>query len=284
VFLLAINDPFIIPEEELFGAHKAFLNATKQSKAQVAGRLVDNITADIGERLISCTQLAIIILLLPFKSLRKDSFSTFRVDTIVRLFSNIADKCNIDRVLRLLTTAEYAMLLFRIGALSMFCATRPQGHYCLFPEDPQDRMVGRYLLQMQLETYKYIQQSTNDGRTSEDIQDRKSEAPPGFVATAPAPTSSSAFPDLEVLNGGLWSNIQFTPQSDGISSTKMPSTEDDIPPDWLLNDGFPKNGILKFQFLPGPYLPVIRNFDMSVLNESGGRIPIVDVVSNPPAP
>jgi hypothetical protein len=265
-----LNENFTFSDADSFGAHKAFAHCPKQSKLQLAGRLIDGITTDLGERLIECAQLAVLILLLPFKALKKDAFSTFRVELIVRMYSNIADKCNFDRITRLLQPMELGMLIFRLGSLIMFSPFRPQGSYLLNLSNPEERLLARVLFLMQ----------------------RHSVVPPldssigSQSIVVPAPTSNDKEKQKEQkepnLNKGLWSDISIQSEYDRNNRQQfnsVPGYEWEVPEEWELDASLPYSGTLRFTYYPGSRLQSLQDLNNESIHRSGNRISVLDIVN-----
>lgn len=257
--IVALNEPFHFLGSDTFGAHKAFAACAKHSRVQLAGRLIDGMTADFGVRIISCAQLAVLVLLLPFKALKKDSFTTFRVELIVRLYSNLCDKFNFDRVLRLLLPFEYALILYRLGALTIFSVLRPQGNYVLSLSNPEERLLGRVLLQMQ-------KLALNPTLESDD--------PPVIEKTGKDKEKDK---EKEEKLPGLWTDIAYQNQEDRASRTlvlTVPGSEWEMPPEWECDAGFPTSGVLKFAYLPGPQVKAVSTLDVEKYSTCGNRIAV----------
>jgi hypothetical protein len=278
-----MNEPFVFEKNDSFGAHLAFANCPKQSKAQLAGRLVDGMTADFGVRVISCAQLAILVLLLPFKALKKDSFSTFRVELIVRLYSNLCDKFNFDRVSRLVMPAEHALMNYRLGILTTFSSLRPQGSYMLSLADPEERLLARVLMQMQKVALN-PELALKDGET---------EAAAAAAALAAANLAQGIVPEKEIKTGkekeekppklqGLWTEVAYQSAEDREArAIAVPGGEWEMPPEWECSAGFPSSGVLKFQYLAGPLLRTMAAVDKAAHATTGGRISVLDITEIP---
>lgn len=225
-------------------------------------------TADFGVRIISCAQLAILVLLLPFKSLKKDFYSTFRVELIVRLYSNLCDKYNFDRVIRLLLPMEYALLLYRLGALTIFSAVRPQGSYMLNMADPEERLLGRVLLQMQKEALNPIPE---DGEAVVAVKEKTGKE-----------KEKEKEEKIKLL--GLWTDIAYQSAEDRanrVATVAATGAEWDMPPEWECEAGFPTTGFLKFHYSAGPRVKGVEILDLVKYSTTGDRISVSDIVALP---
>ena len=131
---------------------------------------------------LKCRQLAVLLQL--FDEGRKEEtedFGTYRVDLMVALYSRVVDIHNMDCVFAVLTAAEHACFIQRIGILNMFNPWKCDGTWCLDLSQREDRTVARALFHMNAaENHKLI-------HYFQFIADP--EHHPGIVLSNRAPTS-----------------------------------------------------------------------------------------------
>ena len=100
-----------------------------------------------------------------------NSFATFRVELIVNLFERLADLHNFELVLSCLCSIEHAMLLARVGHLSLFNPMKPEGAYELDLSVWDQRQVTKALIHLAIDEsgVNWIGQKFKFSRTHESI-------------------------------------------------------------------------------------------------------------------
>lgn len=73
-------------------------------------------------------------------------FSTVRVNLVVKLFSQVVDKVNMDSVLKFMKPAEIAMVIFRLGYLNVFNTLKPEGYWRLNMSRRDEKQFVRALI------------------------------------------------------------------------------------------------------------------------------------------
>lgn len=73
-------------------------------------------------------------------------YSTFRVELVVALFAHVVDKANFQLVLQTLTGREQALLIVRLGFLSLFTVIKPPRHNKLNLAHREEKQFLRLLL------------------------------------------------------------------------------------------------------------------------------------------
>lgn len=119
-------------------------------------RLLDALEMLLIGRKLTCAQLSIIIDRFPLGNLLINPTSTFRVELIVSLFSNLVDPINFEYILKDLDALEIGMLIFRIGYLNVFSPMKPEGYYCLSLNRREERIIAKVLLLL-----KFIEKGEN---------------------------------------------------------------------------------------------------------------------------
>ena len=95
---------------------------------------------------VTCSQLSIILNQFPRGTAEATNYSTFRVELVIRLFTQIIDKVNFDIILRLLSPKEIAMIIFRLGWLNIFSPLKFQGAVAVNLSRRDDRQLGKILI------------------------------------------------------------------------------------------------------------------------------------------
>jgi hypothetical protein len=107
---------------------------------------------------LKCRHIAVILKL--FDEGRREEtpdFGSYRVDMLISLYSRIVDIHNMDCVLAILSAAEQACFIQRIGILNVFNPWKCDGTWCLDLSQREDRTVLRALLHLNLaENHKLI--------------------------------------------------------------------------------------------------------------------------------
>lgn len=107
---------------------------------------------------LKCRHMAVLLQL--FDEGRKEEtadFGTYRVDLLISLYSRIVDIHNMDCVFAVLTAAEQACFIQRIGILNVFNPWKCDGTWCLDLSEREDRVVLRALLHLNMaESHKLI--------------------------------------------------------------------------------------------------------------------------------
>lgn len=261
---------------EAYGARKTYATASKESKDTVVARIIDGIVTEVATMSITCDMLATLLLLLPFRSHKKDNFSTFRVELITQLYANIADKRNFDRIVRLLCSAEVGMLMFGLGPLALFDAARPRGYYALNLEHYEDRLIARALLHLSgvckgaVDGVMAAEAAEAAGVPIEkETKDPKSSIPPTDNGTA-GNASEHAY----------MSQIKYKFKlENGEDKVQEYDNEFVIPADWLVPPLFPTTGTLQFFFRgsPNPDSPAYV-YLMSGEFIKEGRVSVLEVL------
>jgi hypothetical protein len=145
----------------------------------------DNVIEGFANRPITCEQLAIIVLLmgkiytkestdlkectrLIYETMKKP-FSSPRVEVIICLFSQIVNLENFYCVCNLLDPFEYALVIFRLGYLSIWNPLRPCGHYCLRTANREEKQLIRIFIALT------ISASTEQWMGYRDFEETKQE-------------------------------------------------------------------------------------------------------------
>ena len=115
-------------------------------KEVLAMRTIDALEDALCGRLITSSQLLMMVKALPGGTMKKNNFGTMRVELIVSFFSKVIDLLNFERVLKVLTSHEIGMLQFRIGVLNMWCPIKAAGYYYLNLARREEKQVARVLL------------------------------------------------------------------------------------------------------------------------------------------
>jgi len=90
--------------------------------------------------------MSIILNQFPSGTTEATDFSTFRVELIIRLFTQICDKVNFDFILRILLPKEISMIIFRLGWLNIFSPLKIQGAFAVDLSRRDDRQLAKLLI------------------------------------------------------------------------------------------------------------------------------------------
>lgn len=135
-------------------------------KEVLAMRTIDALEDALCGRLITASQLVIMVKALPGGTMKKNNFGTMRVELIVSFFSKVIDLLNFERVLKVLTSHEIGMLMFRIGILNMWSPIKAASYYYLNLARREEKQVARLLLIL-----SHCERSVVEGKDSEPLQD-----------------------------------------------------------------------------------------------------------------
>lgn len=146
---------------------------TPQAKAL---RLVEILDETFSTSWILAKHLALIMELFRHMGRLKktENFGSYRIEVAVSLFERIVDTHNIDLVLRVLEPFEVACLQCRLGCLTLYNPTKPDGCYNVDMSQYEDRMMIKTLCVLGIE-------EPGDGASSPWIRTQFSWDRNGFV-------------------------------------------------------------------------------------------------------
>lgn len=135
------------------------------------GRYLDALEIILAGRFITCAQMGLLLEKFPCGDARIDAFATYRVELIISLFSRIVDKVNFEYVLRELTNAEMAMVIYRVGWLAVWNPLKAEGNLVLNLARHEERLLAKLLVVLNyVETGEtWVEPSFRETRESEPI-------------------------------------------------------------------------------------------------------------------
>lgn len=137
---------------ELYSAYMSRLRRCNVNDSLLTLRLLQSFEDLLADKYMTCSQLSTIVKCFPCNEQISLTYSTFRVEFIIKFHPRLTDPVNFDLLLLMsgLTPKEVAMLQYRLGILNIWTPLKPEGFIHLDLSRREERQILRMLLVLSL--------------------------------------------------------------------------------------------------------------------------------------